>query len=162
MRLVLERVLVAAGGLYLAVAIIVPISRGMSGLDESWRTAIGMAAHDHLVFGRDVMFTYGPLGYLLEANPASPLAGATAVAHVAFALAVVAIALLRARSFSSLFVRIAFVVATAMLAAGTGRVEYEVAAGFIVALTFPSIVDGSSRRGVVWLGTAGAGRLARP
>jgi len=34
-------------------------------LDNSWVAVIGWAAHNHLQFGRDIIFTYGPLGYVL-------------------------------------------------------------------------------------------------
>ena len=33
-------------------------------LDNSWRAGLHMAAHMNLVWGRDVVFTYGPLGFL--------------------------------------------------------------------------------------------------
>jgi len=36
------------------------------GLDPSWRYAINYLPHSAEVFGRDVAFTYGPLGYFLE------------------------------------------------------------------------------------------------
>ena len=35
-------------------------------LDSSWMIGINLAHVNHLVFGRDVIFTYGPLGFLLE------------------------------------------------------------------------------------------------
>jgi hypothetical protein len=35
-------------------------------LDGSWQTGLALAAHQGLDFGRDVVFTYGPLGYLLQ------------------------------------------------------------------------------------------------
>src|ERR1700756_2322960 len=34
------------------------------GLDPSWQLAAEYAAHHHLVFGRDFIFTYGPYHYL--------------------------------------------------------------------------------------------------
>ena len=34
-------------------------------LDASWRMALGKFFHDGLQFGRDVVFTYGPLGFLM-------------------------------------------------------------------------------------------------
>jgi hypothetical protein len=34
-------------------------------LDDSWRMALGQFFHDNLQFGRDVVFTYGPLGFLM-------------------------------------------------------------------------------------------------
>jgi hypothetical protein len=38
------------------------------GIDSSWGAALHMAAREGLVFGRDVVFTYGPLGYLVDAR----------------------------------------------------------------------------------------------
>src|SRR4029079_17364401 len=38
------------------------------GIDASWGAALHMASRDGLVFGRDVLFTYGPLGYLVDAH----------------------------------------------------------------------------------------------
>ena len=38
---------------------------GPRGLDPSWHWAVNAAAGEGLVFGRDLVFTYGPLGYLL-------------------------------------------------------------------------------------------------
>lgn len=35
-----------------------------AGVDNSWKIAINWAVHQHWVFGRDIVFTYGPLGYL--------------------------------------------------------------------------------------------------
>lgn len=35
------------------------------GLDPSWQAALHLAAAEHLQFGRDITFTYGPLGYLV-------------------------------------------------------------------------------------------------
>jgi hypothetical protein len=35
-----------------------------AGLDSSWTYAISQAAQQQLIFGRDIIFTYGPLGYL--------------------------------------------------------------------------------------------------
>ena len=36
------------------------------GFDDSWQIALHLAAVQHLDFGRDVVFTYGPLGFLSE------------------------------------------------------------------------------------------------
>ena len=37
-----------------------------TGLDPSWQYAISYAAAKQLVFGKDIIFTYGPLGYLID------------------------------------------------------------------------------------------------
>ena len=56
-----------------------------AGLDNSWMAAIDIAAHEHLVFGRDIAFTYGPLGWLGIGRLAYPVQGT-----LAFAFAVLA------------------------------------------------------------------------
>jgi hypothetical protein len=43
----------------------IPIQPLRSGLDPSWMAGINWASAQRLVFGRDVMFTYGPLGFAL-------------------------------------------------------------------------------------------------
>ena len=35
-----------------------------TGLDPSWELSINLALKHHLVWGKDIIFTYGPLGYL--------------------------------------------------------------------------------------------------
>jgi hypothetical protein len=56
-------------GLVLAV-LAWPTSTGRlivaSGIGSSWRAAITMAAHYHLEFGSRVVFTFGPLGFLVS------------------------------------------------------------------------------------------------
>jgi hypothetical protein len=39
-----------------------------NGLDDSWKRALNLAVEKHLVFGRDFIFTYGPLGLLVTRN----------------------------------------------------------------------------------------------
>jgi hypothetical protein len=40
-------------------------SRNSSFLDTSWQVVLEYAAEHHLQFGKEIVFTYGPLGYLL-------------------------------------------------------------------------------------------------
>jgi hypothetical protein len=57
------------------------------GLDPSWTIGIARAAGAHLVFGRDIVFSYGPLGYLID-----PIADVgTTAAIVALRLAIAAL-----------------------------------------------------------------------
>ena len=49
-------------------------------LDQSWAAALHMANHDGLVFGRDLVFTYGPLGWLTAATMFYESTGAVAIA----------------------------------------------------------------------------------
>ena len=63
-----------------------------SGLDASWEFGLDMGHFDKMVFGRDIIFTYGPLGYLItptfpEAEPWAAFAFAWGIAFVtAYAL----------------------------------------------------------------------------
>jgi hypothetical protein len=54
-----------------------------AGLDPSWAIALHLAADQGLDFGRDVLFTYGPLGFLSQ-----PLLVTTGTAVAAFVFAV--------------------------------------------------------------------------
>ena len=62
-----------AWGLYLLRA----PAPGGPGLDQSWRVGLTLATKEHLTFGRDVVFTFGPLGYVLQAIPDRTLAVST-------------------------------------------------------------------------------------
>jgi hypothetical protein len=50
-----------------------PVGRG---LDASWILGLNMAHAQHLVHGKDIVFAYGPLGYLAHPEPASGEPGA--------------------------------------------------------------------------------------
>ena len=70
----------------LAVALLTwPITTLMPtlGLDGSWPVALSMATQDGLDFGRDVLFTYGPLGFLKEPLAIQPWTARLAWAYTA-------------------------------------------------------------------------------
>jgi hypothetical protein len=49
-----------------------PLPQGpVPGLDPSWQYALSRAAGENLAFGRDIVFTYGKLGYLLVGSATS-------------------------------------------------------------------------------------------
>ena len=72
----------ALAGLWVLYSITPPAPAGIS-IDPSWRIALTMAARDHLQFGRDIAFTYGPLGYVL-AGVADPGLAASSAAIAVF------------------------------------------------------------------------------
>jgi hypothetical protein len=64
---------IIAAVIFLIVAPGLPYTPG-PGLDASWTFGINMGHFQRMVFGRDIIFTYGPLGYLItptfpEAEP---------------------------------------------------------------------------------------------
>lgn len=82
--------LIPAGYCFIAF---LPFPRGIStGLDPSWKYAISRLAADRAIFGQDIIFTYGSLGYLirgaaLDENFFSIVAFRVAVHTVLFGLA---------------------------------------------------------------------------
>jgi hypothetical protein len=61
-----------------------PSIAASSGIDESWAIALHLAAARGLDFGQEILFTYGPLGFLSQ-----PLLVTTGTAFAAFAFALV-------------------------------------------------------------------------
>jgi hypothetical protein len=61
----LDRVPLWAAGIVVAVLTWrIAMETPAPGLDPSWNAGLAMAVHDGLHFGQDVVFTYGPLGFL--------------------------------------------------------------------------------------------------
>ncbi len=55
--------------LYIFIAFIPHVAQPINtGLDPSWSYAIGEATQKQLIFGKDIIFTYGPLGYLISGS----------------------------------------------------------------------------------------------
>ncbi len=48
------------------IAFLPPSAPTVLGLDPSWQYAISKTAEDNLIFGKDIVFTYGPFGYLIH------------------------------------------------------------------------------------------------
>ena len=68
-RGVSRRPLTATIGLLVVLAVATPLTANSvfnhnNTLDTSWRWALSQAAHQHLHFGDQFLFTYGPLGFL--------------------------------------------------------------------------------------------------
>ncbi|HTW83818.1 MAG TPA: hypothetical protein VMD91_07115 [Candidatus Sulfotelmatobacter sp.] len=70
------------------------------GLDASWQHALTLALHDHLRFGHDIVFTYGPLGFVLAGPADATLAIPQLIVSsvVAFVVAAAALFALGGRS----------------------------------------------------------------
>ena len=82
---------VLLGLIFMIVVPSTPSRMGI-GLDSSWVFGLNMGHFDKMIFGRDIIFTYGPLGYLLvptfpEAEPWAAFAFTWGIALVtAYAL----------------------------------------------------------------------------
>jgi hypothetical protein len=49
---------------FLAISLVAPVNYATVGVDAGWTEAILMMIQKGKIFGKDLMFTYGPLGYL--------------------------------------------------------------------------------------------------
>lgn len=79
--------------LYLCLAPLPPPPVG-TGIDPSWVWALNLAHRDHLTFGQDIVFTYGPLGRIMMPTlPITPLL--SYIALITFFYASIGAALLR-------------------------------------------------------------------
>ena len=52
------------GAVVLVLGWRISLAGPQAGFDPSWNAGLYMAAHEHLQFGRQIMYTYGPLGFL--------------------------------------------------------------------------------------------------
>jgi hypothetical protein len=71
-----------------ALSLVQPPAPAAPGLDQSWRIGLTLATLEHLQYGRDIVFTFGPLGFVLQGVPEPALARAAAL--VALGLAAIA------------------------------------------------------------------------
>ena len=91
----MRRVAPAAAALALATWPVASV-RPQATLDDSWRVALQLAAAHDLGFGRDILFTYGPLGFLSTPLVVSVWPGALALAYTAAAQIALAAVILAA------------------------------------------------------------------
>lgn len=87
-----QRVFLSAFAL-LAISLISPVNYATVGVDAGWTEAILMIIQKGKIFGQDLMFTYGPLGYLSFKIPPEKasvlpilLLDCIAIAHLVFLL----------------------------------------------------------------------------
>lgn len=127
------RIVAAVASIVFVLAVVQPLPPAMVGLDGSWRLALTMGALQHLQFGRDIVFTFGPLGYVLEGVPTPALATKTAYLTLMLALVAVAGAWTVCAGRSSAFMRAAFFGAL-IVTATTLSVDYVAFAGILALL----------------------------
>ena len=112
------------------------------GLDPSWRYAVNYLPHSAHVFGRDVAFTYGPLGYfLVPLNIGSNLVQANlfhVLMHVLLILVLLDYALRRRRALPTVFVVVSFALAPLLGIGLSDQYEYSylIVSCLLIALSY--------------------------
>jgi hypothetical protein len=91
-----------------------------AGVDQSWVMALHMAAHQRLAFGSEIVFTYGPLGFLTVPKLAYPVTALLSLLFALVAYLLVSYAVVRAslRSFGLLALPVAWFILELFAASG--------------------------------------------
>ena len=123
-----------------------------SGLDASWVVGLYMAAHDHMEFGTEIVFTYGPLGFLrypwlvYAGEPSLVSFLYSSALFVAFCTVLVAVLRRRVTILPASFIALVVVVQL-------GWIEFAVAVSVMTAMLI--IERRPSERGMLAIAVAG-------
>jgi hypothetical protein len=125
-----------------------------AGLDPSWQAALAMAVHRHLDFGTQIIWTYGPFGFLTTRSLYYPVPAALALAfHFATATAAFAVLIAALRRYTSLTIAVvvAYVAGFPIVAVWGGE-EVVLALAFVFAVRILSRPDAANGWIGLWLG----------
>ncbi|HEY1977150.1 MAG TPA: hypothetical protein VGG89_11415 [Candidatus Baltobacteraceae bacterium] len=139
-------------GIYaFGVALVLPWT-ATPGNEPSWQAALGQAVHQHLIFGRDVVFTYGPLGYL-AVNAALPASyAAKIIAAIIIAAIVSSLVVFRSVAEGKPWQRVVFAVGSVLIVAIVVQVttiDILLFFALVLALTPPSLAQKRPNRYLV-------------
>lgn len=128
------------------------------GLDPSWTYAIGRAAAEKLIFGKDIIFTCGPFGYLVVFGLALKQHFLSVVGfHVAVHLIFCGLAVAKLRKLKHPFQKVLVALSlTVPFLLGISIFEYELIYTFLIVLSFDSLWE---RKSVRWA-AVGLGGIA--
>jgi len=124
------------------------------GLDPSWQYAISRAAADGLIFGRDIIFTVSPFGYLINGAPLEENLFLITAFRVVVHLALFIIAIVRTARLETVIQKISFSLSL-FIAYWIGRsqsyqylfyfTDYQILFIFLIILSFDSFLKKSLR-----------------
>lgn len=125
----------------------------LPGLDPSWRYLLTAAHGRHLRFGHDLVFTYGPLGWLFSPAAASwpQLVASSAVTAALLIVGFAALPSLLRRALPPGLCDLAVLVAASLISVGTA----ELLASMVVLILLARLADADRPVGPVAVGVAG-------
>lgn len=132
--MIARRVLLSLVAIFIAVLAIRTPQHARSGLDAAWSLALSVAHTDRLVFGRDIAFTFGPLGYLVIGIPTTAVLGDIARFSALVAIVYAGCAYVAISSPMSITQRIALTAVLIALAASPSGADYLLFFAFLAAL----------------------------
>lgn len=131
---------------YLFLAFL-PLPGGIArGLDPSWTYGISRAAVDKLIFGKDIIFTYGPFGYLVQGAALEQNFFAIAAFQIGIHLALLGVTLVKLVELKNSWHRVSLSISlllTYLIGLGT---EYRIVFVFLILLSWDNILHKKSIR----------------
>ena len=127
---------------FLAFIAYIPLPAGIgTGLNPSWQYAISRAAEDKLTFGQDIIFTYGPFGYLIHGSVLNSnflsIFGFRLTVHIALYI----VTLLKSLEIKTIFYKILLYFSIIVSYQIGPSTDYEIIFAFIMLLSLDMIRD---------------------
>lgn len=123
-----------------------PATQGIQvGLDPSWMFAISQVRDQNLLFGKDIIFTYGPLGYLIEGAAITSNIEKIVVFRLSVYFLFLGLVIARLLTLQKYFTKLIWGSAIAFLLFLSPMFDYQILYIFLIVLSFDKIVLGSLR-----------------
>ncbi|NET54869.1 MAG: hypothetical protein F6K47_01270 [Symploca sp. SIO2E6] len=127
--------------------IFLPLPWGIGvGLDPSWTYGISRAAADKLIFGRDIIFTYGPFGYLVQGAALEDNFFAIAFFRIGAHLACLGVTVAKLGQLKTNLQKLALVISVLFTYLINFTTDYRVIFTFLILLSWDNILNNKSIR----------------
>lgn len=148
LQVYLPSLLWVVAGIYCFLAFI-PIPLGIiTGLDPSWSYALSKAAAEKLIFGRDIIFTYGPFGYLIHGSVLEQNFWTIIIFRLIIHLSLFAVALAKILTLRNNLLRLSLGLSILLAYLTVLMTDYQILVAFLIIISSPSILsDPKSLRG---------------
>ncbi|NES20329.1 MAG: hypothetical protein F6K41_15700 [Symploca sp. SIO3E6] len=124
-----------------------PLPWGLGvGLDASWNYGISRAAADKLIFGRDIIFTYGPFGYLVQGAALEENFFAIAWFRIGAHLACLGVTVAKLWQLKTNLQKLALVISVLFTYLINFTTDYRIIFTFLILLSWDNILNNKSIR----------------
>jgi len=125
----------------------VPLPWGIGiGLDPSWTYGISRATADKLIFGRDIIFTYGPFGYLVQGAAIEENFFAIAFFRIGAHLACLGVTVAKLWQLKTNLQKLALVISVLFTYLINFTTDYRIIFTFLILLSWDNILNNKSIR----------------
>ncbi|NEP60477.1 MAG: hypothetical protein F6K31_26320, partial [Symploca sp. SIO2G7] len=146
MKLGLYYITIAVLVVYIFI-IFLPLPWGIGvGLDASWNYGISRATADKLIFGRDIIFTYGPFGYLVQGAALEENFFAIAFFRIGAHLACLGVTVAKLWQLKTNLQKLALVISVLFTYLINFTTDYRIIFTFLILLSWDNILNNKSIR----------------